>query len=153
MARDMFNNDFASFIDKTHDKIDSHLKTYANLTIAQGNIRIKPGIKRGLKIVLQRVKDLIRTSLDPTIVPFPVFDVKLLMRRHKTHKNFTKKLASMTATTMPAPFTPSMKWSEWVPTFLNFLRTIPGRDGVPLDYICHTEFLPNCTLQTDIIKE
>ena len=36
MTRDMFDNDFASFIDKTHDKIDPGLKNYANLTIAQG---------------------------------------------------------------------------------------------------------------------
>ena len=67
--------------------------------------------------------------------------------------NFTKKLTSMTATAMPAPFTPSMKWSDLVPTFLNFLRAIPGRNRVPLDYICRTEILPNHILQTDIIKE
>ena len=46
-----------------------------------------------------------------------------------------------------------MKWSDWVPTFFNFFRTIPGRDGVPLDYICRSEVLTNRTLQTDIMKE
>ena len=153
MARDMFDNDLASFIDKTHDEIDSDLKTCANLTVAQGHSRIHPGEKHVLKAVLQWVKDIIRTSLDPTIVSFPVFDVALLMRRHKIHTFFTKKSVSMTATAMPAPFTPSMKWSDWVPTFLNFLRTIPGRDGVPLDYICRSDVLPNRTLQTNILKE
>ena len=52
MARDMFDNNFASFIDKTHDEIDSDLKTYVNLPIAQGQIIIQPGIKHGLKAVL-----------------------------------------------------------------------------------------------------
>ena len=103
MARDMFDNDFASFIDKMHDEIDLDLKTYANSIIAQGQIRIQPGVKRGIKSFLQWVKNLIRMSLDPTIIPFPVFDVALLMRRHKTHTSFTKKLASMPATAMPIP--------------------------------------------------
>ena len=40
MVRDMFDNDFASSIDKTHYEIDSDLKNYANLTISQGQIRI-----------------------------------------------------------------------------------------------------------------
>ena len=75
----MFDNDFASFVENSHDEIDSDLKAYTNLTVIQGQIRIQPGVKRGLKVVLQLLKDLIRTSLDPTIVPFPVFDVVLLM--------------------------------------------------------------------------
>ena len=53
MARDMLDNDFASFIDKTHDKNDLNLKTYTNLTVAQGQTRIQTGVKRGLKAVLQ----------------------------------------------------------------------------------------------------
>ena len=53
MARDMFDNDFASFIDKTHEEIDLDLKAYANLTVAQGQIRIQSGITRGLKAVVQ----------------------------------------------------------------------------------------------------
>ena len=72
MARDMFDNEFASFIAKKHNEIDSNIKTYANLPITQDQIRIQPGVKRGLKAVLQWVKDLIQKNLDPTIVPFPV---------------------------------------------------------------------------------
>ena len=29
-----------------------------------------------------------------------------------------------------------MKWDDWNPTFLNFLKAIPGRNGVPLSYMC-----------------
>ena len=28
------------------------------------------------------------------------------------------------------------KWEDWKPTFLNYLRSIPGRDGIPLKYVC-----------------
>ena len=31
----------------------------------------------------------------------------------------------------------NINWYDWVTTFLNFLRTISERDGVPLDYNCH----------------
>ncbi len=30
----------------------------------------------------------------------------------------------------------STKWEDWKPTFLNYLRSIPGRDGIPLKYVC-----------------
>ena len=32
-------------------------------------------------------------------------------------------------------FTAKVKWEDWAPSFLNFLRVIPGLDGVPLNYI------------------
>ena len=53
MAGDIFDNDFVSFIDKTHNEIDSDLKIYANLTITRGQIRVQPGFKCGLTAVLQ----------------------------------------------------------------------------------------------------
>ena len=36
----------------------------------------------------------------------------------------------------PEKFEKETKWNDWAPTFLNYLRSIPGRDGVPLKYIC-----------------
>ena len=28
-----------------------------------------------------------------------------------------------------------MKWTDWCPVFINFLKTIPGRHGHPLRYV------------------
>jgi hypothetical protein len=36
----------------------------------------------------------------------------------------------------PDKFKKSTKWQGWKPTFLNYLCSIPGRDGIPLKYIC-----------------
>jgi hypothetical protein len=35
----------------------------------------------------------------------------------------------------PSQFTDKIKWIGWVPTFKNFLRSIPGHNGVPLIYV------------------
>ena len=29
-----------------------------------------------------------------------------------------------------------LKWIEWYPTFIKFLRVIPERNGISLSYIC-----------------
>ena len=39
-------------------------------------------------------------------------------------------------TAKPENFTDKLKWIEWYPTFINFLRAISGRSGIPLSYIC-----------------
>ena len=33
-------------------------------------------------------------------------------------------------------FKENTKWEDWKPTFFNYIRAIPGRDGVPLKYVC-----------------
>jgi hypothetical protein len=39
----------------------------------------------------------------------------------------------------PEKFKELTKWEDWKPTFLNYLRSIPGRDGVPLKFICRAK--------------
>ena len=43
----------------------------------------------------------------------------------------------------PGKFTIQIKWDDRIPTFLIYLRAIPGRDGVPLKYICREKDIPN----------
>jgi len=59
----------------------------------------------------------------------------------------------MTPTAMPVYFLPSIQWDDWAPTFLNFLHTIPGRNGVPLDYMCRLNVLPDRSFQDNILKK
>ena len=42
----------------------------------------------------------------------------------------------ITETAKPENVTEKMKWIKWYPTFINFLRAIPGRNEIPLSYIC-----------------
>ena len=50
------------------------------------------------------------------------------------------------------PYDPP-KWMDWVPTFLNYLRMIPGRNGVPLKYVCRQDDAPDATPQPDFLDE
>ena len=45
LLSDIFDDDFRSCIDKTHEEIELDLKAYYLLTLAQGKIRINPGMK------------------------------------------------------------------------------------------------------------
>ena len=53
----------------------------------------------------------------------------------------------------PNKFTASMRWDDWSPTFLNYLRLIPGRDGVPLSYVCKDSEAANPTPNIDFIDD
>ena len=47
-----------------------------------------------------------------------------------------KKSKTIIEMVKPEYFMNKVKWIEWYPTFINFLRDITGRSGVPLRYIC-----------------
>ena len=56
-----------------------------------------------------------------------------------------EKSKTITEAAKPIKFKETMKWDDWYPTFLNFLKAIPGRNGVPLSYVCreNEQALPN----------
>ena len=76
-----------------------------------------------------------RLGLDPTTQPYPVADAANLIRRYKTHLAFTKKSKTMAESAKPDKFTKDSKWSDWTITLHNYLKCIPGRDGIPLNYV------------------
>eukprot|EP00978_Attheya_sp_CCMP212_P022229 scaffold66053_cov49-Attheya_sp.AAC.1 len=59
MALDMFNNSFHSCMDKMFDEVDPDIKSYSSLTIAQGQIRLSPGIRTRVKAFIQWKRDVI----------------------------------------------------------------------------------------------
>ena len=46
ISTDIFDDDFKSCIDKSYKKLDEDLKSYSVLTIANGQIRLNPLIKK-----------------------------------------------------------------------------------------------------------
>ena len=53
LATDLFSNNFHTGMDKTHPELDSDFKTYSDLTQAQGQICVTPGIKKNIKAFVQ----------------------------------------------------------------------------------------------------
>ena len=124
-----------SCIDKDISEIEEDSKTYSGLTVNQGQIRLHPGTKKQIKAFIQWVKDQMRTGKDPSLTHFPIANTATLIRCYKSHIAFCEKSKRLSETAKPHMFTETTKWADWVPVFINFLKSLPGRHGVPLVYI------------------
>ena len=135
IASDLFDDDFNTCMDKTFSDLDEDWKTYSNVTQAQGQIRLLPGVKKKIRAFIQWTRDRIRLGEDPAGTPFPADETADILRRYHTHKNWLDKAKEKASTALPKTFTDKIKWLDWRDTFIMFLRTQPGRNGVPLSYI------------------
>ena len=79
---------------------------------------------------------MLRTGREPSLEPFPLKNIASLIRNYKSHKAFIEKSKTVSEVAKPIRFKENMHWEDWAPTFLNLLCAIPGRNGVPLSYIC-----------------
>ena len=153
IAFDLFDDDFTACMDKTYEDLDDDLKGYSVLTQAQVQIRLTPGTKKNLKAFIQWMRDCIRIGQVPADIPFRQGDAIALLRRYKTHVQFVTKARTLPTTALPKKFTSKIKWEDWAPSFLNFLRIIPGRDGVPLTYVCRYSFTADPIPHPDFLDD
>ena len=56
-------------------------------------------------------------------------------------------------TAKPNCFSDKLKWEDWNPSFINFLRSIPGRNGIPLSYVIRSNPLPDPVTHTDFLDD
>ena len=106
--------------------------------------------KEGIKAFTQWTKDHFGLRINPTSLAFPADTTTELLLRVKTHNMFVACSYSIASASKPEKLTKDKKWENWAPYFLNYLRAIPGRDGVPLKYIVRAKKLPNPTTQAVI---
>ena len=64
-----------------------------------------------------------------------------------------KKSKTISEIATPNEFDDKTKWVDWMPTFINFLRAIPGQNGVPLNYVCRKEPVVLLPTYTSFIDE
>ena len=153
IAEELFDNDFHACIDKDDSEMGEDFKTYAGLTVAQGQIRLMPGTKRQIRSFVQWAKDQLRTGQNPSETPFPVADTAVLIRRHKSHLAFCEKSKRVSESAKPSQFTEKTKWLDWFPTLVNFLKNLPGRNGVPLVYVIRDSDDAIIDLHTDMLQD
>jgi len=72
IAVDIFDDDFNSCMDKTYDDLKSDFKSFSTLPAAQGQIRVRPGVKKRIKAFIQWVKDQVRLGINPALTAYPV---------------------------------------------------------------------------------
>ena len=153
IAEYMFEDDFSTCMDKNRGGIDNDFKTFSSLTVAQGKICLLPGVKKHIKAFTQWVKDQIRLGRDPSLAVFPVAETAIIIRHSTTQSMFVRKSSRMSDAVKPVMFTIEVKWTDRVPSFPNYLQTIPGRDGIPLSYIIRILDAPDPTLNPDFIDD
>ena len=139
---DIFSNSFQICMDKTIEELQNDLKQYSNLTQNQGQIRVSPGVIQRIHAFIQWSRDMIRTGVDPSSLTFPVQNTATLLTNYKSYQAFIAKTKTVSEAARPTKFKENNKWDDWYPTFINFLRAIPGRNGAPLSYVCRDDDEP-----------
>ena len=142
IAHEIFDDEFQTCMDMSFDDFNSECKTLAGLNVNQGQIRLLPAVKRNIRGLIQWTKDKIITGGDPTMELFPVLEAPRYVLRYKTHQNFIDKSKTLSDIAKPEKLKADTKWSDWYPSFVNFLRAIPGARGVPLSYVIREEEQP-----------
>ena len=153
LSEEMFSDSFESFMDMNYKNMTEDFKTMSNLTQNEGRIRVTVGTKRNLRGLLQWVKDEYRHGRDPALTQFDLNDIEYLVRKNKTHDLYVEKSKDLASASEPEKFKTSTKWNDWKPTFLNYLRAIPGRDSIPLSYVVRENDNPDYTTKVDFLDE
>jgi len=153
LAGGLFVDDFKTCMDKTFEELNIDFKGYSDLTQAQGQIRLAPSVKNKIRAFIQWVRDEYRMGRDPSSTEFPVASWANLIQRYKTHERFVKNASTISDAAKPKTFTEDLRWEDWAPTFVNFLRALPGREGTPLKYVCHENDAPDPTPVPDNFLE
>ena len=153
LSEEMFSNSFESFMDMNYKNMNEDFKTMSNLTLNEGRIKVTVGMKRNLRGLLQWVKDEYRHGRDPTLTQFNLNDIDNLIRKNKTHDLYVEKSKDLASASEPEKFKSGMKWNDWKPTFLNYLRAIPGRDSIPLSYVIRENDNPDYTPKQNFLDE
>lgn len=52
IAEDVFDGNFTSCMDKKISELEDDWKTYAQLTVAQGQVRLRPAMKKNIKALI-----------------------------------------------------------------------------------------------------
>ena len=149
----IFMNNFTTCKYILNEDIHDTLKTFSILIIAQGKIRLLPENNQKIKSFTQWTKYQFRLEFNPTTLAFPVDTASELLRCVKTHKIFVAPSNAIASAAKHDKLTKDTKWEDWDSSFLNYLREIPRRYGVPLKYIVRAKKLPDPTPNANFLDD
>ena len=146
------NSSQITTMDKTFDDLQDDMKSYSYLTTANGKIVLNPGVKKNIKCFMAWCKDEIRMGRKPSLIAaFPLGNITT--NRYMTHKKFVDNSYVNSKSAIPKTSSMDVKWIEWKLTFENYLRTLPGRNDVPIKYVIRSNKAPNAMPQLDMMDE
>lgn len=109
--------------------------------------------RKNIKAFVQWTCDEIRLGRNPADTSFPIDQASDLIRRYKTHEKYQADSKTLAEAAKPEKFKEATKWEDWKQTFLNYIRSIPGRDGIPLKYICREHDEPKRGEHNDFLDD
>ena len=145
IANEVFDNDLTSCVNKSNSDLENDWKTYSQLTVAQGQIRLRPATKKNIRALVQWIRDKVFDITTAGIIT--------LLRKAQTHDRWESRASDMAKTAKPKQFTGQIKWLDWRDSFINFLRSQPGRNGVPLSYVIRPNIAPLIRVNTQFLDD
>ena len=104
IADEIFMDDFRRCKEKTEEKLQQDFKTFAGLTQAQGQIRLRPKTKDCIVAFNYWIKDLYRLGKEPSEHQFQATSTSAIFERAYTHKMFMEQSESLSTAAKPIKF-------------------------------------------------
>jgi hypothetical protein len=153
IAEDGFES-FADMLSLTEKDIGALAKGFADRTVAGG--RIIFGLRRTnfLKATIHWAQDFRRISREVTldgIADAPAFKVVIETARQRAsiRKHNAEESDGLAKAADPGKLKRQKEWTAWSRGLKNYMSTILGQDGVPLNYIIRDNAQPDYTLEDE----
>ena len=104
MADELIDDNLSPCTEETYKKFDEDLKSYSNLTVIKGKIRLEPGQKNNIKAFIQCTRYQIRLKINTPLTRFPVVNASDYIKRNNHHAAYIKKSKMITETANPEIF-------------------------------------------------
>ena len=111
ISAEVFDNDLRTCMDKSIASLEDNWETFSSFTINQGQIRLRPGVKKSIRALNQWARDEISMERNPNDTAFPIVRVADLIQRNTTHDKWVKKSFDMTKVVKPNQFL--IRLSRW----------------------------------------
>ena len=113
ISAEVLDDNLRTCMDKSIASLEDDWKTFSSLTVNQGQIRLRPGVKKNIRALTHWARDEIRMGRDPNNTPFPIGQVADLIQRQTTYDRWEKKASDMTKIAKPKQFGEKVKWMDW----------------------------------------
>ena len=151
IADGIFGDEYDSVMATTMEEVVDLLKSYKDLTVANGRIVLQPHVNKRIKAFVQWARDELRMGKDPSDTLFPVADTNMYLKHYSDHKKFIDNASATQKATEPQLFSKNIIWDDWNQTFQHYVGNIPGHNGVPLTYVIRENPNPDPTPQGNLL--
>jgi hypothetical protein len=131
--------------------IDKMSEGFSARTVANGKIVFGMRRTMRLKHAAHWTQDYVRVSRDSAaeglidLIDAPTFldALDVARDRAKMRKHKAEESEALSKAADPGSLKKHKDWANWQRAFNNYLSTIPGQTGIPLNYVIRTEDAPN----------